>query len=115
MLKTETRTIGGFSVTATQLPCMRGLALLPKLHLMDNFALATGGELQTFVRELLSGVTIQKQGARIDLIGDEAIHAALGGDVKALLDVVRFAMEVNNFLATSTEGAPGDRPAQEAG
>lgn len=115
MLKSETRSIGGFTVTATQLPCMRSLALLPKLHLLDDIGLASGTELQAMARELLSGVTVQKTGiGRIDLIGDDAITAALGGDVKTLLDIMRFASEVN-FFPTRPEAAPGDQPAPGAG
>jgi hypothetical protein len=113
-MRSETRALGGCLVTVTQLPCLRSLALLPKLHLLDDIGLASGAELQALARELLSGVTVQKGGARIDLIGDDAIHAALGGDVKTLLDVMRFAAEVN-FFPTSTESAPGDQPAQGGG
>lgn len=115
MLKTETRPIAGFTVTVTQLPCMRALALLPKLHLLDDLGLADGAELQKLTRELLAGVTVQKDGRRIDLIGDDAITAALGGDLKTLLAIITFAAEVN-FFPTGTESAPDDQSsAQENG
>lgn len=107
--------LGGFSVTVTQLPCMQGLALLPKLHILDNFALATGAELQNLARELFTGVTVQnKTIGRVDLIGDAAIHAALGGDLKTFLEILKFAAEVN-FFPTATDGAPGDQPGQGVG
>lgn len=114
MLRTETKTVAGFLVTVTQLPCMRSLALLPKLHLLDDIGLASGAELQALARDLLSGVTVQsKETGRVDLLSDTAIHAALGGDVKSLLDIMRFAAEVN-FFPTGTESAPDDQPAPGA-
>lgn len=112
-MREETRTIGGLAVTVTQFPCMRGLPLIPRLHIVDDFSSVSGAELQAFARDLLAGTSVRKNGTRLDLLSDEAINAAFGGDIKALLDALRFAVEVN-FFPTSTEGAPADQPAQGA-
>ncbi len=138
-LKTETRTIGPFDVSVTQLSAMRAMALLPRLGkaiapalekldmttdltknalpvLVGFLASVEPQEAQALVRDLNVGTTVTVDGKQRSLSSDAAIDGVFNGQVPMLLQVTLFAIEVNfgDFFGdkASAAAAPPDETPQ---
>lgn len=119
-LRSETRDIDGMSMTTTQLPALRSLALMtrlskiiaPALGYLDGldlksdisalgpalaalFAGLDGEQAQALAREILIASTIVIDGRMVALSDGTMIDHAFSGKMKSFLGALKFALEVN--------------------
>jgi hypothetical protein len=118
-LRSETREIEGIVVTATQLPPLRALALMPRLGKVMAPLLALDGvtaetdveslvpvilkvldsleddQAVALVRDLLASSTAQLDGKLYPLNTDSMLTGVFGGNVMAMVKAAVFAVEVN--------------------
>jgi len=131
-LRTESRQIDGLTVTSTQLPAMRSFRLMarlgkvisPALGHVDGISLSSdlstlgpalaalfasidGDEAESLAREVLASTTVDVDGKRLELGRTEMVNLAFEGRIKAMLETLKFALEVNY-------GSFFDRPAGAA-
>ncbi len=125
MLKTETRDIDGLQVTCTEFPCLQQYALLPRIGelgpLIERMAvgpfdedspLLLAASLSRLKPEAARALPVAllagcKVGDAV-LASEEAIARAFGGNLRASLKAVLFALEVNfgDFFADAGRSAP---------
>lgn len=144
--KTEKKTIDGLEFTTTQLPAMKGLALGTRLGRALGPALAKasglagtqdvaelapaiaalfstldGAEAQALTKDILISTQVEMEGKLISLNSTEMIDHVFTGRLGALLQALRFALEVNfsdffTALASvrSDALAAGSKPSESA-
>lgn len=105
-LRVETRQIGDYKVTSEALPSLRALVLYDQAA---SFASLRGAELEQFTRDMLVMTSVEFSEGEILLSGKDEINRVFTGDLKGLLDVLRFVVEVNygNFSTGPTASGKG--------
>lgn len=136
--KTETRVIGGLDVTVTQFDAMRSLGLTARLGkilvpaliaaegvsmqddvralapaLAELFSNLDPAGAQDLARQLTAGTAVVKEGKQFSLGSDDAINLAFDGDLRTLLEVMKFSLEVNFGDFFSGAPAVADEPGAE--
>lgn len=135
--RTETKVIDGLEVKTTQLPAMRGLALYSRLGRVDmpvpilatldrdssaplevGFSHMPHDEVAALVREILASTHCTHGGKITPLGSDDAIIRVFSGNLKQLLAVCWFAVQVQfaDFFAAAsdTASASDEAPAETA-
>lgn len=106
-LRFETRQIGPYKVTSEALPAMRALVLYDQAC---AFAELRGAELERFTCDMLVMTRVEFSEGEIILESKDEINRVFTGDLKGLLEVLKFVIEVNyggNFSSGPTESGEG--------
>jgi hypothetical protein len=100
-VKTETRTVRGIEITCTQFPARRALVMLDKVSKMERGQLT---DLESWPQQILACSTALVDDKQIPLDRGEMIDRVFSGNLPALADAIRFAIEVN--FSDFSQGAP---------
>ena len=131
MIQTKKKNIEGLDVEVTQLPAMRALEVFARLgnmispaipHLsgltLESDAIPLLGALLRHVdppvllslsKDVLSNTRVLVDGKMIPLSDNDLINLAFNGRLKALVQTIRFALEVN-FSDFFGDGLSGPHP-----
>jgi hypothetical protein len=137
--RVETRILDGLEVTIQQLPPMRwlsmaaklGRTIAPSLLHLENLSMQSDlGELgpalsaffteldpeklQGYTRDLLASGTVKLDGNICQLNSDDAINLAFSGKPGALLQSLKFALDVNDFFGAAFSAFGLAKPAATA-
>ncbi len=132
MLRTERKKIEGLEVSTTQLPALRAFALLARLGkvigpalskmsgmnmesdigpvLGELFANLDPAESSDLVLEVLISTQVIIDNRREELNNQEAVDRVFGGNLKAMLLTMGFALKVNysDFFGALGDGSSDD-------